>query len=268
MTNKLTNKRRKKENPSAQGTPLGLNFVAGDHTVLCGRGSICSRSPGNVRLRTLVEDHLKLYANASNRADKSEVVSLIIDTMRKQKKLARPDADTGGVFVKFEKGQWWEVNEAFIREKIGGMFRDRLHTKYRSSSKAKLARRRQHRQLKKAEERKEGHATSGEEDEMSSSQSSRATLSSTYSICDTNEADCDASWSSMLPEDLEWLPSCFPNGENIPAASNLASAELFEDVPPLSIVNSTMRYEPQPQPCGSSMYQRIYQGTFALTPIM
>jgi hypothetical protein len=52
-------------------------------------------------------------------------------------------------FVKYEDGRWWQLDDSFAREKIGGLFRDVLHIKYRSSNKSKVAR-------KKA--RKENHS--------------------------------------------------------------------------------------------------------------
>jgi hypothetical protein len=42
--------------------------------------------------------------------------------------------------VTFKDGQWWHVDDAFAREKIGGLFRDALHIQYRSSTKSKIAR--------------------------------------------------------------------------------------------------------------------------------
>lgn len=45
-----------------------------------------------------------------------------------------------GAFVKQEKGIWFEVSTRYAREKVGAWFRDCLHEKYQSSSKAKHAR--------------------------------------------------------------------------------------------------------------------------------
>jgi hypothetical protein len=50
--------------------------------------------------------------------------------------------ERGGSFCKFEQGAWFEVGDHFAREKVSAMFRDMLHTQYRSSAKAKTARRR------------------------------------------------------------------------------------------------------------------------------
>jgi hypothetical protein len=46
-----------------------------------------------------------------------------------------------GTFVKKEQGRFWEVDESVAREKIGCILRDWLHTQYKSSTKAKVAKR-------------------------------------------------------------------------------------------------------------------------------
>jgi hypothetical protein len=71
---------------------------------------------------------------AKDKAEKSAIVSAIVNCVRE----TSPD----GAFVKEEdkNGEWWEVDDSFAREKIGCIFRDILHTQYRSSTKAKQAR--------------------------------------------------------------------------------------------------------------------------------
>jgi hypothetical protein len=108
------------------------NYVPGKFAVICGRGKACTASPGNRNLRSLVMSYLKHYSQARDRVEKSCIVSAIIASVRQ----ASPD----GAFVKKEAGVWWEVNDGFAREKIGCLLRDYLHTQYRSSTKAKLAR--------------------------------------------------------------------------------------------------------------------------------
>jgi hypothetical protein len=128
------------------------------------------------------------------------------------------------------------------------MFRDRLYTKYRSSSKAKLARRKN--KIKKIEAR---GGDNGDEVHQSSSHN-KATPASSSTADDSRggsyypprkmscspEDDRDAGVSTM--PDFDWLSSCsfsplllnpffFPNdGESIPAASTLVSADIFEDI--------------------------------------
>ena len=120
---------------SAYKIKLPSNFVPGKYTVLCGRGKLCSESPGNKHLRSLVHGFLTPYSMARNKSAKSAIVSAIIQYIRQ----ASPH---DGIFVKegtSSDGQsvWWEVDDSFAREKIGCMFRDTLHTQYKSSTKAK-----------------------------------------------------------------------------------------------------------------------------------
>jgi hypothetical protein len=109
------------------------NYVPGKYAVICGRGKACTASTGNRNLRSLVMSYLKPYSQSRNKVEKSSIVSAIMTSVRQ----ASPD----GAFVKIEAGVWREVDEGFAREKIGCLFRDYLHTQYRSSTKAKLARR-------------------------------------------------------------------------------------------------------------------------------
>jgi hypothetical protein len=56
-----------------------------------------------------------------------------------------------GNFCIYKNGAWFEVGERYAREKVTGLLRDLLHTQYRSSNKAKTARRRVRNQNKKQE---------------------------------------------------------------------------------------------------------------------
>jgi hypothetical protein len=111
---------------------LHYNFTRGKYAVLCGRGSKCTKSAGNQRLREIVKNNLTAYSAARNKVEKTAIVSYIIDTVKQ--------AAPGGAFLKFEDDCWWEVDDSFAREKIGCLFRDSLHMQYKSSTKAKLAR--------------------------------------------------------------------------------------------------------------------------------
>jgi hypothetical protein len=119
---------------SAHKTKLPHDFVPGTYTVICaGRGKLCSGSPGNKHLRSLVNSYLTPYSMAKNKAEKSSIVSAIVERVR--------EASPVGGFIKQEdNGEWWEVDDSFAREKIGCIFRDILHKQYRSSTKAKQAR--------------------------------------------------------------------------------------------------------------------------------
>jgi hypothetical protein len=113
---------------------LPSDFVVTPYTVLCGRGRDCFESVGNRRFRILVQCQLGRYSLAETKAAKSRVVTDVVDAIR----------NAGGAFVKGKKGCWYEVGDAVAREKVGSLIRDFLFTRYRSSSKSKIARR-QHR---------------------------------------------------------------------------------------------------------------------------
>ena len=114
---------------------LPADYCPGKFSVLCGRGKSCTNSTGNLHLKTLVQNSLEGYSKAKNKVEKSVIVSKIISTIKQK----APE----GAFVKEEDGEWWTVSECFAREKIGCMFRDYLHTQYRSSTKSKNARKKQ-----------------------------------------------------------------------------------------------------------------------------
>ena len=94
---------------------------------------------------------------ANTKSEKSDIVTKIINHIREASNCG------DGIFVKEARAnnrriadkkessssagapiEWWEVDEAFAREKIGCMFRDLLHNQYQSSSKAKQARKKVH----------------------------------------------------------------------------------------------------------------------------
>jgi hypothetical protein len=57
----------------------------------------------------------------------------------------------GGNFCIYKNGVWLEVGHRYAREKVSALLRDLLHTQYRSSNKAKAARRRVRNQKEKQE---------------------------------------------------------------------------------------------------------------------
>ena len=114
---------------------LPRSFAPTQYSVICGRGKAFSAAPGNQWLRKIVSSHISAYAQSSTKIEKSAIVSMIVSIVKK----ASPD---GGAFVCFKEGRWWEEQEAAAREKVGCYLRDAMPTKYRSSTKAKLERRR------------------------------------------------------------------------------------------------------------------------------
>mmetsp|Transcript_2083 Transcript_2083/g.5150 ORF Transcript_2083/g.5150 Transcript_2083/m.5150 type:complete len:487 (-) Transcript_2083:85-1545(-) len=116
---------------------LPADFAPNDDSVVCGRGKICSNAEGNSRLKHIVKDFLPQYAAAKSKVEKTAIVSSIVAVVRRNQ-----PADSKAAFVKKEDGRWWAVEEGVAREKVGCILRDCLHTRYRSSTKSKLARRR------------------------------------------------------------------------------------------------------------------------------
>jgi hypothetical protein len=117
---------------SKTGAQLGVDFQLSDYSVLCRRGKDSVNHIGNRRFRTLASMYVEKYSKADSKAAKSVIVSEIITAIR----------EAGGNFCKYKKGAWFEVGEHYAREKVSALLRDLLHTQYRSSNKAKTARRR------------------------------------------------------------------------------------------------------------------------------
>jgi hypothetical protein len=107
------------------------DFQLSDFSVVCGRGRDSFNHIGNRRFRILASMFIERYSRANSKASKTVIVSEIIEVIRQ--------AD--GNFCKFTKGKWTEVADHHAREKVSALLRDLLHTQYRSSAKAKIARR-------------------------------------------------------------------------------------------------------------------------------
>jgi hypothetical protein len=117
-----------------QAVLLPLDFQPTSYSVIIGRGRVCKKAFGNQRLRVLANLSLPKYSGAKCKIEISRVVTSIVDTIREC-------CPSNGAFVKYHDGRWWEVDDPTAREKVGYVFRDLLHDKYRSSSKSKVARR-------------------------------------------------------------------------------------------------------------------------------
>jgi hypothetical protein len=88
------------------------------------------------------------YCQAGRKLNKSAIVANIVAVIRR----GGGGWCGGGCFCRYEKGSWFEVGDHFASEKVSAMFRDMLHTQYRSSAKAKTTRRRGHRNRAKQNE--------------------------------------------------------------------------------------------------------------------
>ncbi|KAL3914659.1 MAG: hypothetical protein SGILL_006014 [Bacillariaceae sp.] len=87
------------------------------------------------------------YSTASSKSVKSEIVSDIYAEIVNK-------CPQGQAFVKWDGENFWPVMENQARDKIAGRLRDVLHDKYRSSSKAKVAKRRQARNHRRQQKTK------------------------------------------------------------------------------------------------------------------
>jgi hypothetical protein len=117
--------------PRIGRSQLGVDFKPSDFSVICGRGKSSYDHAGNHRLRMLAIKFVEDYSQAGRKLKKSAIVANIVAVIRQ----------AGGRFCKHEKGAWFEVGDYYAREKVSALFRDKLHTRYRSSSKVKMARR-------------------------------------------------------------------------------------------------------------------------------
>mmetsp|Transcript_13770 Transcript_13770/g.20994 ORF Transcript_13770/g.20994 Transcript_13770/m.20994 type:complete len:218 (+) Transcript_13770:46-699(+) len=110
---------------------LPFDFQPGQFDVVCGKGKKCFDHPGNKELRKTTQLSLEEYSQAKTKVEKSRIVTKIINIVKRQ----NPE----GGFVKLDasSGRWHEVGDLLAREKVGQHLRDALHTKYRSSTKAK-----------------------------------------------------------------------------------------------------------------------------------
>jgi hypothetical protein len=118
--------------PRTWRSQLGVEFQPSEYSVICGRGKASYAHTGNQRLRLLASMFVDNYSLTGCNKHKSTMASHIVTITRER----------GGSFCKYEQGAWFEVGDHFAREKVSAMFRDMLHTQYRSSAKAKTARRR------------------------------------------------------------------------------------------------------------------------------
>lgn len=117
---------------------LPMEFQPSEYSVICGNKRAFFNSVGNRRFRVICQMHLSEFMNAPSKHEKSFVVTKVMKTLKD----ACPD---GGAFVTLEQGRWWEVSDRTSREKIGTFFRDNLSDSYKSSSRNKVAQRKQNR---------------------------------------------------------------------------------------------------------------------------
>jgi len=120
--------------------PLPAGFLPGDHDVVIGKGKKFYFHTGNQWLRTLVSTMLDEYKEAQTKSDKSNIISDIVEYVRKNGRFVRRDQ---------KNGTWIFAEPLLCREKCSQGFRDNLADTYRSSNVAKRNKRRQEQQEKR-----------------------------------------------------------------------------------------------------------------------
>lgn len=245
--------------PKHKDVLLPQDFEPTPRSVVVGRSKECKSAEGNQRLRTIVAKFMPEYSNAKNKAVKTEIVTTVVAKVK-------AECAVGAFVKRSTKyGRWYEVTEAgtsnhsigrlfslcwrtkslpwphfelthrrifpptplsVAREKVGYVFRDLLHSKYRSSSASKAARRRQ--ELKLEQERVEREVKAKRKQQklyqklmslqcnplgrlqQSMMPSSSSTSSSSSSSCDPTSSFGTTTNSNSLMntfEDVEWCPS-------------------------------------------------------------
>lgn len=135
-----------KKRPSHLAAPLPEDFVPAPYTVVCGRGKKCAENVGNRRLQVIAQMYIGRYSLATRKEDKSLIVTEILNVVKD----ACPDKSVA--FVRFAEGRWLTADTLCAREKIGTVLRDSLHSKYKSSTKSKLQRRKKRKETAKKEQ--------------------------------------------------------------------------------------------------------------------
>jgi hypothetical protein len=118
---------------------LSANYSPSMYSVTIGRGKLFTEAIGTRRLKVIASLFLAEYNDAKSQIAKASIITKIIDIVR--------EACPVGAFVRYEDGSWWEVSDAVAREKVGVVLRDLLHDKYKSSTKAKSASRKNRRKF-------------------------------------------------------------------------------------------------------------------------
>ena len=120
---------------AVQGTRLPLDFALHEHSVVCSRVKKKEFPSGNRRLDAIAKACLQEYSNGT-KSEKTAIVSRIVVMVRSNV----PDGK--GSFVRFHEEQWWEADEVQARYKVTAVMRNLLPSRYKSSTKAKVAKRR------------------------------------------------------------------------------------------------------------------------------
>jgi hypothetical protein len=168
------------------------DFQPSAYSVICGRGKASYGHTGNHRLRILASMFVEKYSQSGCNKHKSSIAANIVAITRER----------GGFFCKYEKGSWFEVGDHFAREKVSALFRDMLHTQYRSSAKAKTARRRVQIKRIKTQTQEDNQQLvegSGHSDDSSVQEYSQQLIDGTG---DWDDSSVSSSWSGSSTDSL------------------------------------------------------------------
>ncbi|KAL3918210.1 MAG: hypothetical protein SGILL_004345 [Bacillariaceae sp.] len=166
------------ELPPKTSRVLAADYRPGRCTVVVGKGHLAQRASGNSALRQLVQSSVKTYSIASSKNTKSNIVSDLFE----QVKDWNPDRIG---FVKRHKGRWFETSDQGARDIITARFRDALADQYRSSTRRKVAKRRDD----KASRRATKTADRINIDASSSSSTVPSSSASVISLTDNSESN-------------------------------------------------------------------------------
>ena len=123
-------------------TPFPASYFPQSHTIVIGKGKVPQNAQGNKRLTAIVQQFCEAYSTAVHRSAKSSIVSDVMYAVEQ-------GCESDGIsFVKYDGKHFFRATESQSRDKICSTFREQLADRYKSSSKNKLAKRRQARESK------------------------------------------------------------------------------------------------------------------------
>jgi len=103
-------------------TPPERRYLAEEpteHDVLCGRGNVYAKHPGNLAFQKVVLDHTTDYATATGRQVKVQLVDHVLQHVHDDldARILKQDVDTD---------QWYEVSRSHAHQKTGHALRDTI----------------------------------------------------------------------------------------------------------------------------------------------
>jgi hypothetical protein len=124
---------------SPDSTTMNFTFFPAEFSpssfdVICGTGSEARNHEGNRIFKRRLLIYVERYSRTTSKMEKSMLISEIVKSIKER-------SNTG--FVKHVEKKWYEVSDHLVREKISQGLRDLLHSRYKSSNKAKKQRRRE-----------------------------------------------------------------------------------------------------------------------------